>query len=79
MTCFTIYDQGRSYLSLRLNPEVIESSRDLQSIINEVKKEMEQIDSSVLFEYSFMDEEFESTFRSEQRMGRVLTCSRSWP
>lgn len=44
----------------------------LQLLIENVKKEMVQMDASIPFEYSFMDQEFENTFRFEQRMGTIL-------
>jgi putative ABC transport system permease protein len=69
---FWNYGQGRSFLSMRLNPESVKNTNDLQSVIGDVKNEIAGMDGSVLFKYSFMDQEFESTFRSEQRMATVL-------
>ncbi|MDY8137528.1 ABC transporter permease [Aquimarina sp. 2201CG5-10] len=66
------YGGGLSFYSMRLNPNVIKTASDLQLIIEDVKKEVAQIDASVPFEYSFMDQDFENTFRSEQRMSTVL-------
>nr|WKN36552.1 ABC transporter permease [Tunicatimonas sp. TK19036] len=66
------YGTGRYFLSLRINPQVIDSSGKLQSLITQVKEVIAEIDSSIPFEYSFVDQEFENTFRSEQRMGFVL-------
>ncbi len=66
------YQRGRTFLSARLNPEVIKNTKVLQGLIDDIKEEMAQMDGSVLFEYSFMDQEFENTFRSEQRMAAVL-------
>ncbi|MDN5202456.1 ABC transporter permease [Fulvivirgaceae bacterium BMA10] len=66
------YGRGRSYLSLQLNSEVVKNTSDLQSVLDQVRDEIRQIDPSVPFSYSFMDQEFESTFRSEQRMGTIL-------
>ncbi|MES1196275.1 MAG: FtsX-like permease family protein, partial [Steroidobacter sp.] len=65
--------QGPSYLSMRLNRSSVRNAADLESVLEKVKTEFAKIDPSVRFEYSFMDQEFENTFRSEQRMGRILS------
>jgi putative ABC transport system permease protein len=70
---FWNFGQGRSYISMRLNPASVKNAKDLQSVIDKVKADMIKMDGSVPFEYSFMDQEFENTFRSEQRMGTVLS------
>jgi len=66
------YGGGAAYLSLRLSPDAINNSADLQVAIETVRKEIALLDPSVPFEYSFMDQDFESTFRAEQRMGSAL-------
>jgi putative ABC transport system permease protein len=66
------FGSGRSYLALRLNPAAVENSDDMQAIINSVKAEVLNIDASTIFQYSFMDEEYENTFRAERQMGVVL-------
>lgn len=66
------FGSGKSYLALRLNPVAVQNSDDLQAIIDGVKAEIASIDPSVIFQYSFMDEEFENTFRAERQMGVVL-------
>jgi putative ABC transport system permease protein len=66
------YFQRRVFLSMRLNPASVESPGQLQSIIDAVRSEVANADPSVIFQYSFMDEEFENTFRSEQRLSAVL-------
>jgi putative ABC transport system permease protein len=66
------YGGGRSFFSMRINPDAVKSSTDLIAIIESVEEELRKTDSSVPFEYSFMDQDFESTFRSEQRMGIIL-------
>src|SRR5690606_18676817 len=60
------------YLTVRLNPSSVRSGDELQRIIDDVKTEMAQIDPAVQFQYSFMDEEFDNTFREERRMSVVL-------
>lgn len=66
------YQSGVSFLSMRLNQELASSTGALQSLINELKSDIQEIDPSFPFEYSFMDQAFETSFRSEQRMGQVL-------
>lgn len=70
---FWNYGQGQSYLSMRLNPASVQNASDLQSLITKIKDEIFRMDGSVPFEYSFMDEGFENTFRSEQKMGTILS------
>ena len=66
------YGGGAAYLSIRLNPESIKNSEDLQSAIQYVEEQLALLDPSVPFEYSFMDQEFENTFKAEQKMGITL-------
>lgn len=66
------YFSGPAFLSMRLNPASVTNRDDLQDAINSVKTAVAEIDPSVLFQYSFMDEEFENTFRSEQRLSIIL-------
>ncbi|MEE9362027.1 MAG: ABC transporter permease [Cellulophaga sp.] len=66
------YGGGQSYYSLRLNAEMIQNTQQLQSVVESVKSAIVEIDPSVPFEYSFLDQDFENTFQLEQRMGTVL-------
>lgn len=66
------YKSGQQYLSIRLNPSSIDNGSDLAKIIEDVKHEIETLDPSLIFQYSFMDSEFENTFRTEQQMSIVL-------
>ena len=66
------YGGGAAYLSIRLNPESVKNTAELQATIGNVKKEIALLDPSIPFEYSFMDKEFENTFRAEQRMATAL-------
>jgi putative ABC transport system permease protein len=66
------YHSGPLYLSMRINPVSVKSNDDLQAIIDEVKAKVKAIDPSAIFQYSFMDEGFDNSFRTEQRMGVVL-------
>ena len=66
------YGGGAAYLSIRLNPESVKNTTELQAAIENVKEEIALLDPSIPFEYSFMDQEFEDTFRAEQRMATAL-------
>lgn len=61
-----------SYMSMRLNPASAQNGDELQVIIDNVKGEVTKIDPAVPFQYSFMDEEFDDTFREERKMGVIL-------
>lgn len=69
---FWNHGAGPSFLSMRLNPETVRNAGDLRAVIESVKKEVNAMDGSVPFEYSFMNEDFEATFRTESRMAMVL-------
>uniref|UniRef100_UPI004048322E ABC transporter permease n=1 Tax=Roseivirga sp. TaxID=1964215 RepID=UPI004048322E len=60
-----------SFLSLRLNQQS-GAGDGLQSLIKEIQMELTHLDDSFPFEYSFMDQSFENSFRNEQRMGQIL-------
>lgn len=60
------------YLSMRINAAAIQDREELQHIIDGVKTELARIDPSVTFQYSFMDEEFDNTFREERKMSVIL-------
>lgn len=70
---FWYYGAGASYLSMRLNPKAVRNPNDLKRVINEVEKTIADLDESVPFKYSFMDEEFENTFRTESRLSSILS------
>lgn len=69
---FWNYGLGNSYFSIRPDPNVVKSRQDIARVIDAVKTEIARIDNSILFEYSFLDQKFEETFREEQKMGSVL-------
>jgi putative ABC transport system permease protein len=66
------FGQGRLFLSLKLNSNTVRSTDDVQDAIAQVKSAVAGIDPSLIFQYSFMDEEFNNTFRAEQRLGVIL-------
>jgi hypothetical protein len=67
-----------AYLSMRLNPASVENGDELPRIIYDVRTEVTRIDPSVTFQYSFMDEEFDNTFREEKKMSAVLNMLPCW-
>jgi len=66
------YGAGLSFYSMRLNPQVIANAEDLQALLDRVEASIKTVDATIPFEYSFLDEEFESTFQEESRMSLVL-------
>ncbi|WP_436514344.1 ABC transporter permease [Ekhidna sp. To15] len=66
------YGAGRSFYSMRLNPETITTTDDLNQLLISLEEELKQVDPTVPFEYSFMNQEFEATFRSERKMATIL-------
>ncbi len=63
---------GQTFVSVRINPQVVQNTKDLQNIINQVKTDLKSVAPATPFEYSFMDERFEASFRNEERMSKVL-------
>ena len=69
---FWNYKVGKSSYALRLNPTLIKDQKQLQTLIKTIQSELTEINPSVPYEYSFLDQEYEKTFRSEQQMSSVL-------
>ncbi|MGE0590040.1 MAG: ABC transporter permease [Cyclobacteriaceae bacterium] len=69
---FWNYGLGSSFLSMRLNPNVITNTQQLQSVISDVKETIAKLDDSVPFKYSFLDEDFDKTFKSDSRVSSIL-------
>lgn len=67
-----MFNMGTRFVSARLNPAVVQSAQQLSQLLEQVEASLRQVKAGVPFEYSFMDQEFESSFRTEQRMGQVL-------
>ncbi|NCD72224.1 ABC transporter permease [Mucilaginibacter agri] len=57
------YDNGN--VSVRVN------SSNLPALVNQIKSKWSSL-TSAHFEYSFMDQDFEATYRSEQRIGQIF-------
>jgi putative ABC transport system permease protein len=66
------YGAGLSFLSMKLNPQSIQTSSDLKRVLDQAESALNEVDASIPFEYNFMDQAFESNFRTEQRMATVL-------
>ncbi len=66
------HGRGRTFLAARIDPKAIQDTAELKVLIEDIREAMLKMDASVLFEYSFMDQEFEKTFIAEQRMATVL-------
>ena len=62
------YGAGRSFYSLKLDPESIRTTEDLTRFIAKIESDLEAIDPAVPFEFSFLDQDFDAIFRFEQRM-----------
>lgn len=67
-----LYEMGSDFVSIRLNPNIVTNSTELQRSLDYVETKLEELNSGIPFEYSFMDQRFEASFRNEQRMGQVL-------
>ncbi|MGW8121389.1 ABC transporter permease [Roseivirga echinicomitans] len=67
-----LFDIGTSYLSARIDPLQVNSTEKMTALLDGVKSELASIKPGLPFEYSFMDEDFERSFRTEQRMTSVL-------
>lgn len=67
-----LWNGGQYFVSARLNPSVVQNGDQLQKTIAKVKTELSTLAPEVPFQFTFMDENFEESFRKEQRMGQVL-------
>ena len=67
------YGRGLSYYSIRLNLLTVNSPEIVQAQIDYVEEQLAKFDATIPFEYSFLDEGFESSFKTEQQMSLILT------
>lgn len=67
-----MYDIAKDYLSVRLNSQLVSDKETLEKSLKSIETSVKEIDPSVPFEYSFMDQQFEANFRTEQQMGQIL-------
>lgn len=51
---------------------VLVNSNDMAGLINQLKQRWHSFAPNAAFEYSFMDDEFDATYRTEQRMGQLF-------
>lgn len=66
------YGAGLSFYSMKLNPQSVQTTADLKSVLGKTEAALNEVDSSIPFEYSFMDQAFDNNFRNEQRMAKAL-------
>ncbi|HAA10420.1 MAG TPA: hypothetical protein DCE41_01500 [Cytophagales bacterium] len=69
---FWNYRNGPQFLSMRVDPDVLRTTGGLPKLLDSFERDIRDIDASVLFDFSFVDERFEQEFRQEYRMGQVL-------
>lgn len=67
-----LWESGLGYMSLRLNPDAVKDGERLKEVIEELKADLSKLAPAVPFQYTFMDQQFEASFRTEQRMSKVL-------
>ena len=66
------WNNGSNLFSLRIQENSVKNLADVENLIDQVYAKFEQFSNGNLFEYSFLDREFDRTFRNEQQMGSVL-------
>lgn len=67
-----MWNINKNYLSVRLNPQQVNTKAALEANLSDIKAEINEFNANIPFEYSFMDQLFEASFRTEQRMGQIL-------
>lgn len=67
-----VWDSGVRTLSIKLNAESVGSQKEMSALISTIEQEMKALNEGIPFEYSFLDQDFDNTFRSEQRLGSIL-------
>ncbi len=60
------YNQDNSSMAIRL------STRDYSGVVGRIKEKWESLASGQPFDYAFMDNQFDSLYRSEQRTGKLF-------
>ncbi|MGL1886281.1 MAG: ABC transporter permease [Reichenbachiella sp.] len=63
-----------SLLSLRINSNTIHSTNEMRELIASFRHEVKELDSYFPFEYSFLDQEFENSFRIEQQVQSIMNA-----
>ena len=67
-----MWESGVDFISIRLDKNLVQRASDLAVILEDVEDKLRAVNPGVPFEYSLMDQDFESAFRTEQQMGQVL-------
>lgn len=57
---------NKDALSVQLN------TNNISGLISQIKAKWQSVSPNLPFEYSFMDEEFDATYRAEQRIGKIF-------
>lgn len=60
------YEENSAYIAAKV------STSDIQQILTQISSEWDSFISDVPFEYVFLDDQFESLYRSQERMGIVF-------
>lgn len=63
-----------SLLSLRINSNTVHSTNEMRDLVASLKHEAKELDPYFPFEYSFLDQEFENSFRSEQQVKSIMNA-----
>lgn len=67
-----MWESGRDYISIKFDNDLVQKTSDLSVLLKDIENKLSEINPSVPFEYSWMDQDFEGFFRTEQQMGQVL-------
>ncbi|MBL4676390.1 MAG: ABC transporter permease [Mucilaginibacter sp.] len=51
---------------------VLVNTNDMTGLVQQMKNKWQSVAPNVAFDYSFMDEEFDALYRTEQRMGKIF-------
>jgi putative ABC transport system permease protein len=62
-----IYRWSENYISVRIQPE------DIPKTIDMIRKTWDDFTAGMPFEYSFLDEDYDTLYHNEQRTGKVFT------
>ncbi|MEQ8472604.1 MAG: FtsX-like permease family protein [Marinoscillum sp.] len=63
-----------SILSLKINVNSINSGEEMTELIASIKNEISALDPFFPLEYSFLDQEFENSFRNEQQVNSIMNA-----
>jgi putative ABC transport system permease protein len=62
-----IYPRLFQYISVRISPS------NIPSVLNFLKQKWQELVPGQVFQYSFLDEDFDSLYKAEMRLGRIFT------